>query len=178
MRYLIKNLPEEQKNNAVIKHLDRYGIAYNYKGRNVLEVVHKISPQMELQLKKEFASNGYVLKKDNKSILIEDIKHNISKLIVTCGLSEYNLSFYLSRELGYSYTYLSNIFTEEQGISIKQYIILQKIEKVKVMIVNERLNMKQIASLMKYKSISHLTNQFKKLTGMTPSCFRKKMSTE
>jgi AraC-like DNA-binding protein len=83
-----------------------------------------------------------------------------------------NYSDYLSDKLGYDYTYLSNVFTEVKGITIQQFIILHKIEKVKELILYDELNLTEIAYRMHYSSVGHLSNQFKKITGLSPTFFK------
>jgi AraC-like DNA-binding protein len=83
-----------------------------------------------------------------------------------------NFSDYLSEKLNYDYTYLSNIFSEVQGITIQQYIILHKIEKVKELLLYDELTLTEIAYKLHYSSVAHLSNQFKKITGLAPSYFK------
>ena len=83
-----------------------------------------------------------------------------------------NFSDYLSEKLKYDYTYLSNIFSEVNGITIQQFIILNKIERVKELLLYDELNLTEIAYNLHYSSVSHLSNQFKKITGLTPSFFK------
>jgi len=83
-----------------------------------------------------------------------------------------NYSAYLSKKLQYDYTYLANLFSESEGIPIQKFIIAQKIERVKELIVNDELNLTEIASKLHYSSVAHLSNQFKKVTGYSPSQFK------
>jgi AraC-like DNA-binding protein len=84
-----------------------------------------------------------------------------------------NLSDYLSEKLNYDYTYLANLFSEVKGITIEKFYLTHKIEKVKELIVYDELNLTEIAYKMHYSSVAHLSNQFKKFTGLTPSHFKK-----
>jgi AraC-like DNA-binding protein len=88
-------------------------------------------------------------------------------------LPETNFSDYLSEKLNHNYTYLSNLFSEVKGITIEHYSIIHKIEKVKELIIYDELNLTEIAYKMNYSSVAHLSNQFKKITGLTPSFFKK-----
>lgn len=173
MRYFIKNITNLHSKNIVIKQLRHFKLDYNWVGLAIIELTTQLSPDKESDLRKELRRNGFVLQKDKKSILLKDIKFIISKMLASREFPTFNLSFYLSKELGYNYTYLANIFSEEQRMTIKQYVINQKIEKIKNMLLNEDLSLKQIALLMKYKSVSHLSTQFKKNTGLSPSHFKK-----
>ena len=110
---------------------------------------------------------------DKKSILVERIKNSIIELV---HYSEeqimVNLSDYLSKELNYDYTYLANLFSEVKGITIEKYYLAHKIEKVKELIVYDELTLTEISYRMHYSSVAHLSNQFKKITGLTPTHFK------
>jgi YesN/AraC family two-component response regulator len=110
----------------------------------------------------------------NKRQLIKVIKELIIELVHHYeGQLTTNLSDYLSAKLDYDYTYLSNLFSEEEDISIQQFMISQKIERVKKLLLNEGLSLTEIAWKLHYSSVAHLSNQFKKVTGYTPSYFKK-----
>jgi AraC-like DNA-binding protein len=111
---------------------------------------------------------------DKRSILIDKIKNVIIEMIhYNEEVPKVNYSVYISEILGYDYTYLSNIFSEVKGITIQQFIIIHKIEKVKELMLYDELNLTEISYRMNYSSVSHLSNQFKKITGLTPSFFKK-----
>lgn len=126
-------------------------------------------------LDKKLRKSGLELMDDNRSILIEQIKMLINTLIYQdnlipkLNLSEYILSHFKHR---YNYTYLSNLFTEVNGITIQHYQIQIKIERVKELLFYNELNISKIAEILHYSSASHLSNQFKKFTGVTPSFFK------
>jgi len=125
--------------------------------------------QLEIALKKA----GLVLMDDKKSILVEKIKAAIIELVHYSGEQiKTNLSEYLSENLNYDYTYLANLFSETKGITIEKFYLTHKIEKVKELIVYDELNLSEIAYKLHYSSVSHLSNQFKKITGLTPSHFK------
>jgi AraC-like DNA-binding protein len=84
-----------------------------------------------------------------------------------------NFSDYLSKKLGYDYTYLSNLFSEVKGSTIAHYIIAHKIERAKELLIYNELSLTEIADKLHYSSVAHLSNQFKKTTGLTPSFFKK-----
>ena len=90
----------------------------------------------------------------------------------TDGIIKTNFSDYLSEKLDYDYTYLANLFSEMQGTTIEQFIISHKIERIKELIIYDELNISEIAWKMNYSSVAHLSNQFKKITGLTPSHFK------
>jgi len=125
--------------------------------------------QLEIALKKA----GLVLMDDKKSILVEKIKAAIIELVhYSDEQIKTNLSEYLSENLNYDYTYLANLFSETKGITIEKFYLTHKIEKVKELIVYDELNLSEIAYKLHYSSVSHLSNQFKKITGLTPSHFK------
>ncbi len=110
---------------------------------------------------------------DKKSILIERIKSVIIEMIhYSEELPKVNYSDYISEKLGYDYTYLANTFSEVKGMTIQQFIIFHKIEKVKELLLYDELNLTEIAYKLHYSSVAHLSNQFKKITGLTPSYYK------
>jgi len=117
---------------------------------------------------------GLMLMDDKKSILVEKIKGAVIELVhYTEEQIKTNLSDYLSEKLNYDYTYLANLFSEVKGITIERFYLNHKIEKVKELIVYDELNLSEIAYKLHYSSVSHLSNQFKKITGLTPTYFKK-----
>jgi AraC-like DNA-binding protein len=125
------------------------------------------------QLDSALRKAGLMLMDDKKSILVEKIKGAVIELVhYTEEQIKTNLSDYLSEKLNYDYTYLANLFTEVKGITIEKFYLTHKIEKVKELIVYDELNLSEIAYKMHYSSVSHLSNQFKKITGLTPTHFK------
>ena len=117
--------------------------------------------------------SGLEVLDDKKRILIEKIKNTITEMIhYTDENPKVNYSDYLSEKLGYDYTYLANTFSEVTGITIQQFIIIHKIERVKELLIYDELNLTEIAFKMHYSSVGHLSNQFKKITGLTPSFYK------
>jgi len=138
-----------------------------------VEIFEDFSDEQRIILKKNLLRSGLELLDDKKSILIERIKNAIVEMIhYQDELPKVNFSDYLSEKLGHDYTYLANIFSEVKGITIQQYIIIHKIEKVKELLLYDELNLSEIADLLHYSSSAHLSNQFKKITGLTPSFFK------
>ncbi len=126
------------------------------------------------EIRKVLDENGFELIDDKKSKLIDSIKTLIIKMVHYSGepVVTVNNSDYISKELGYDYSYLSNLFSLVEGITIEKYIINQKIEKVKELLVYEELSLNEISYQLGYSSVQHLSNQFKKVTGLTPSHFK------
>lgn len=138
-----------------------------------VEIPEDISPEKYDQLKAALLKSGLELMDDKKSVLIQKIKNVIIEQI---HYSEepliVNFSEFLSQKLNHDYTYLANLFSEVQGMTIEKFIITHKIERVKELLVYDELNLTEIAYLMHYSSVSHLSAQFKKITGLTPTHFR------
>lgn len=116
---------------------------------------------------------GLELLDDKKSILIEKIKNTITEMVHNADEQpKENYSEYLSEKLGYDYTYLSNVFSEVNGYTIQHFIIINKIEKVKELLLYNELNLTEIAYKLNYSGVAHLSYQFKKITGLTPSFYK------
>jgi AraC-like DNA-binding protein len=125
-------------------------------------------------LKDELIKYGLELMDDKKSVLIEKIKNVIIEMIHYADeLPKMKISNYISGKLNHDYTYLANLFSEVQGITLEHYIILHKIERVKELLVYDEMNLTEIAFLMQYSSVAHHSKQFKKITGLTASHFKK-----
>jgi AraC-like DNA-binding protein len=161
-----KLLVEEELRNSQIKYL--------HIELGVVLLAEEISnPKLEL-LKDNLKQWGLELLDDKKAILIERIKNVVIEMIhYTEELPKVNYSDYISEKLGYDYTYLSNIFSEEKGITIQQYIINNKIERVKELLLYDEINLTEISYQLHYSSVAHLSNQFRKITGISPSYFKK-----
>lgn len=157
----------------VEEELKKLGVKYIKIGLGVVELVEEISPQNLLLLRSNLAKSGLIILDDNRGILIERIKTTIIEMIHhSKEVPKVNYSDFISHELGYDYTYLSNVFSETVGITIQQFIITHKIEKVKEHLLYNELNVSEIANLLHYSSTSHLSKQFKKITGLTPSYYK------
>jgi YesN/AraC family two-component response regulator len=160
---------------VVKAELAKLGIQYSSVELGKVELPKSISPEklntLDLALKK----SGLELIDDKKSTLIEKIKNVIVEMIHYDDDEELRVNFsdYLTEKLNYNYTYLANLFSEVQGITIEHFIILHKIEKVKELLVYNELTLTEIAWKMHYSSVAHLSNQFKKVTGLSPSHFKK-----
>lgn len=154
-----------------LKHL---GLNYVIVDLGMVEILEDITPLQREQLKTNLLRSGLELLEDKKSILIDKIKNVIIEMIHYADeLPKETYSEYISSKLGYDYTYLSNIFSEVKGTTIQQYIIVHKIERVKELLLYDELNLTEISYLLNYSSVAHLSNQFKKITGLSPSFFKK-----
>jgi len=140
----------------------------------VVDIMENITSGQREQIRIALLKSGLELMDDKKAVLIEKIKNVIIEMVhYTDELPKANFSDYLSKNLNYDYTYLANLFSEVQGTTIEKFIISHKIERVKELIIYDELNLTEIAWKMHYSSVAHLSNQFKKITGLSPSHFKK-----
>ena len=154
--------------------LKKLGLHYGIIDLGMVEMLEEITQEQHEQLKINLLKSGLELLDDKKSILIEKIKNVIVEMIhYSDEVPTMNYSDYISEKLDYDYTYLSNIFSEVKGITIQQFIIINKIERVKELLLYDELNITQISYKLHYSSVAHLSNQFKKITGLSPSFFKK-----
>jgi AraC-like DNA-binding protein len=158
---------------AVKTLLNDMGFHFIIVDLGTVELLEDITAEQREELKANLLKSGLELLDDKKSILIEKIKTVIIEMIhYSDEARKINYSDHLSEKLNYDYTYLSNIFTEVKGITIQQFIIINKIERVKELILYDELNLTEIADKLQYSSIAHLSAQFKKITGLSPSVFK------
>lgn len=158
---------------AVKEVLSEMGLHFVIVDLGTVEIMEKLSEEDWLELKSKLAGVGLELLDDKRSILIERIKSVIIELVhYSKELPQINYSDYISEKLNYDYTYLANVFSEVKGITIQQYIITHKIERVKELLLYDELNLTEIADLLRYSSVGHLSNQFKKVTGLSPTFYK------
>lgn len=158
---------------VVKEELTKLGLHYIIVELGTVEILEDLKPEQRNQLKSNLSKSGLELLDDKKSILIEKIKNVIIELIhYSDELPKVNYSDYISEKLKYDYTYLANIFSEVKGISIQHFIIIHKIERVKELLLYDELDLTEISYRMNYSSVSHLSNQFKKITGLSPSFYK------
>jgi len=173
MRLYIKYMVSLRCKMLVKEELERLEIPFGFIDMGMVELLEEISLNQRSQLKKNLLRFGLKLHKDKKSILIEKIKNTILEMIQYAdGCPKMNYSEYISEKLNYDYTYLANIFSEVKGITIQQYIILNKIESVKELLLYDDLNLTEISYRLHYSSVAHLSGQFKKVTGLSPSFYK------
>jgi len=173
MKIYIKYMISLRCKMLVKDELNRLGIIFTSLELGMVELLKDIPDSLRQQLKSNLLLSGLEIMDDKKSILIEKIKNVIIEMIhYSDELPAINFSDYISEKLKYDYTYLSNIFSDVQGITIQQYIILHKIEKVKELLLYDELTLTEIAYKVHYSSVAHLSNQFKKVTGLAPSYFK------
>ncbi len=158
---------------AVKEALKSLGLHFIVVDLGEVEVMETLSSEQREQLKIALLDSGLELMDDKRAVLIEKIKNAIVEMVhYTNELMKVNFSEFLSEKLNHDYTYLANLFSEVQGTTIEQFIISHKIERIKELIIYGELNITEIAWKMNYSSVAHLSNQFKKVTGLSPSHFK------
>ena len=158
---------------VVKSELDKLGLHYTRVELGEVEIMENISTEKLQRLNVALKKTGLELLDDHKTIMVEKIKSIIIEMVhYSDEQIKINLSDYLSEKLNHNYTYLSNLFSEVKGTNIEKYYLIHKIEKVKELLVYDELNLTEIAYKMHYSSVAHLSNQFKKMTGLTPSHFK------
>ena len=151
----------------------KLGLHYVTVNLGEVDVFENITDKQREKLKAILLKSKLELMDDKKAILIERIKAVIVEMVHYADeLPKTNFSNFLSKKLDYDYTYLANLFSDTQGTTIEHYIILHKIEKVKELIIYDELNLTEIADKLHYSGVAHLSSQFKKITGLTPSYFK------
>ena len=158
---------------VVKSEIEKLGLHYITVDLGEADIREEISAEQLARLGTALKKTGLELMDDKRSILVEKIKTIIIELVhYNDEQIKINLSDYLSEKLNLNYTYLANLFSEVKGTTIEQFYLAHKIEKVKELLVYDELNLTEIAFKMHYSSVAHLSNQFKKITGLTPSHFK------
>jgi AraC-like DNA-binding protein len=173
MKLHIRNMVSNRCKMLVKAELDKLGLHYILVDLGEVEIMETLSAEQRFLLDYGLRESGLSLIDDKKSIIIERIKNIIIELVhFSEGQLKVNFSDYLSEKLKYDYTYLANLFKETQGTTIEHFLLSHKIERVKEFLVYDELNITEIAYRMNYSSVAHLSNQFKKITGLTPSHYK------
>ncbi len=174
MKLYVKYMVSIRCKMVVKEALKKLGLHYVIVNLGEIEVLEELSTAQREQLKTDLKKSGLELMDSKKAILIEKIKNVIVEMVhYTDKPLNINFSDFLTEKLQLDYTYLSNLFSEVVGVTIEHFIIAHKIERVKELIVYGELNLTEISYLLNYSSVAHLSNQFKKVTGLTPSHFKK-----
>jgi len=173
MKLFLKNMVGDRCKLKVKAELEKLGVNYAAIELGQVEILERLSNEKRQLLDAGLKKSGLALLEDKKLILIERIRNIIIELIhYSDKPPKINFSEYLSEKLNYDYTYIANIFSEIQGITIEHYLIKHKIERIKELLIYDELNVTEIADKMHYSSVAHLSNQFKKYTGLTPSHYK------
>ncbi len=173
MKFFVKHMISTPCKMFVKEELTKLGINYNSVELGEVEVDQKLSMFQKELLKDSLKKYGLEVVDDKRTILVEKIRAVITELVYYSDeRPNIKISYILSEKLNLNYNYLAKVFSEYQGITIEKYIILQKIEHIKELMMYGELNMTQIANKLNYSSVAHLSLQFKKTTGYTPSTYR------
>lgn len=157
----------------VKKELSKLGLQYVVVDLGTVEILEDITPEQRTLLKDSLHLSGLELLDDKRGILIEKIKNVIIEMIhYSDEFPKSNYADFISEKLNHDYTYLATVFSEVKGITIQQFIIIHKIEKAKELLLYKELNLTKIAHRLHYSSVAHLSNQFKKVTGISPSFYK------
>ena len=173
MKLYIKYMVSNRCKMAVKEELKKLGLHFIVVDLGEVEIMETITTEQREKLKLSLVDSGLELMDDKRAVLIEKIKNTIIDMVHHSDeMIKTNFSDYLSQKLNHDYTYLANLFSEVQGSTIEHFIINHKIERIKELIIYDELNITEIAWKMNYSSVAHLSNQFKKVTGLSPSHFK------
>ncbi|SIS71304.1 transcriptional regulator, AraC family [Chryseobacterium ureilyticum] len=173
MKLYVKYMVSLRCKMVVHQELERLGIKNAVVDLGTVELLDDISSEQRQILKENLLKTGLEVFDDKKSILIEKIKNVVIEMIhYSDELPKENFSDYVSEKLGYDYTYLANTFSEVKGMTLQHFIIINKVEKVKELLLYDELNLTEISYKLNYSSVAHLSNQFKKITGLSPSFYK------
>ncbi len=173
MKIYIKYMVSNRCKMAVKEELRKMGLHFVVVELGEVDVMEELTPAQRAELNLGLQASGLELMDDRRAVMIEKVIHVITEMIHHSEeIPKVNYSDFISAKVGYDYTYLSNVFSEVKGITIQQFIIMHKIERVKELLLYEELNLTEISYRMHYSSVAHLSNQFKKVTGLTPSQFK------
>lgn len=173
MKIHIKYMVSLRCKMAVKEELDKLKLKHTYIELGEVNLKKNITGDERESLRKGLLKKGLELIDDKKSLLIEKTKTTIIELIhYSEKYPKINYSDYISEQLDYNYNHLSSLFSEVTGTTIANYIIINKIERVKELLLYDELTLTEISLLMEYSSVAHLSHQFKKVTGLTPTYFK------
>lgn len=173
MKFYIKYMVSNRCKMMVHDELEKLGLHSFSLELGVVDIKEDVSDDMRARLKVALLRSGLELMDDKRAMLIERIKNVVVEMVHhTEEAPHVKFSVYLSEQLDYDYTYLANLFSETEGITIEQFVLLHKIERVKELLIYDEYNLTEIAYQMNYSSVAALSNQFKKITGLTPSFYK------
>lgn len=173
MKLYIKNMVSNRCKMIVKSELEEFGLHFIIVDLGEVEIMENITTEQRNLLNLNLEKSGLGLLDDKKRVLIEKIKNIIVDLVYYAEEQpKVNLSDYLSGKLNYDYTYLANLFSESQSTTIEHFFLDHKIERVKELLVYDEISLTEISYKLHYSSVAHLSNQFKKMTGLTPSGYK------
>ncbi|SDG81574.1 helix-turn-helix domain-containing protein [Psychroflexus sediminis] len=173
MKLYIQNMLDLLGEEQVKTELNKLKIPFGRIADGMIDLPQDLNQRKHNKLKNSLLPYGLKLHDTSKVILVEKIKVAIKEMLSYAdGLQVLSYSNYLSLKLRHDYTYLANVFSKVNGISIQQYIIQRKIERVKFYFSTSDISLSEISYLLHYSSVAHLSGQFKKVTGLSPSCYK------
>lgn len=173
MKLYIKNMVCERCKLVVKNELLKLGLHPVSVELGEVELLESMSAKQQVQFNDNLRLLGFEQLDDKKSRIIEKIKNEIVKLVHhNAPHPKTNFSTHIQQQLNHDYSYLSTLFSTVEGVTIEQYFITQKIERVKELLVYDELSLSEIAVIMHYSSVANLSRQFKKITGLTPTHFK------
>lgn len=175
MKLFIKGLDTEELRSWLCCQLADIGIPYQEVVLGEISLASVVAPEKLTRLKQRLEAEGLSIIYDRRLILAEKVKYLVYEMLNAPEPPEENYSNYISSRMFLNYTYLANMFSETQEITIEHFIINKKIEKAKELLLYSDHNISQIADALHYSSIGHLSNQFKKVTGYSPSEYKKQV---
>jgi YesN/AraC family two-component response regulator len=175
MKVFIKNMVCTRCQLFVKAQLEALGLPYNHVEIGHADIQDPVTPAQLAALNECLKKAGLELTQDGNEVLVDKIKAAVMEVIQRVEPLTLKFSEFLARKLNYEYAYLSHLFVANQGITLEHYLISRKIDKVKELLMQEGLTLTEIAYRMYYCSVQHLSSQFKKVTGLTPSQFKRKI---
>jgi AraC-like DNA-binding protein len=173
MKLYVKNMVCNRCKMVVKSELERLGLYPVSVALGEVEIEEELQGYQRQNIHTALQKFGFALLDDKKSVVIERVKNLIVDLVQNKNnYLKKTLSDYLSKELNHDYTYITNLFTQVEGTTIEQYFIAQKIERVKELLVYDEMSLSEMAYTLNYSSVAHLSAQFKKVTGLTPSHYK------
>jgi AraC-like DNA-binding protein len=173
LKLFIKYMVSNRCKTAVKEELRKLDLHFIVVDLGEVEIMEELTPEQRKQLKEALFVIGLDLLDDKKALLIEKVKSIIVDMVHHSNEKlKVNFSDYLSEKIGYDYTYIANLFAQLQGTTVEQFIISHKVERIKELLIYGKLNVTEIAWDMNYSSVAHLSTQFKKITGLTPTQFK------
>jgi AraC-like DNA-binding protein len=173
MKLLIQNMVSLRCKLLVKAELEKLGLAYHSIELGEVILQKPIDAEQKKELAKALHLSGLAIMDDKNTVLVEKIKNIIVEMVHYADeFPDVKFSVFVSEQLHKDYHFLSELFSKTKGITIEHFIILHKIEKAKELIMYDELNLSEIAYKLHYRSVAHLSHQFKKITGLTPSFFK------
>ncbi len=159
-------------NNLIASKLDVLEIAYKLNPPGEIEILQKLTREQSSKLFKNLNTSGLEVVNDQQLVLAQRVKELLNTVVLSADPNQrIKISSYLEEKLPYSYSYLSRVFSEVEHMVIEKFLILKKIDYAKELLVKDQLSLTEIAYKLNYSSVAHLSKQFKKTTGFSPSKF-------